>query len=197
MKATYEGFEAKENTGFVELPPPGAYIGQIFAVRVVEIGQDGNKRPAIELMIEITEGDYKGRYHIAYEDQKQRFGEDKAFYRGTLRLVPYKEGDSVWKKSAFEGNLWCVQQDNPGYKWDWDETKLKGKAVGFSVQRRLYTYNGKDREALQIARLESIERIKAGKVAVMPDKDQRTKDETVDAASGYTNVTAEESVPWA
>ena len=197
MKPTYDGFELKQNAGFIELPPPGAYIGEIFAVRVVSVGKDDNKRPVIELMIEITEGEYKGRYHQIYENQKLRFGEDKTSYRGIFRLTPYKEGDSVWRKSVFEGNLWCVAQDNPGYAWDWDETKLKGKKVGFSVQRRLYTYDGKDREAMQIARLETISDIREGKVSVMPDKDQREKDETPAATSGgFTNVTDTTEVPW-
>ena len=197
MKPTYEGFEARQNAGFIEMPPPGAYIGEIFAVRVVNQGNGDNERPVIELMIEITEGEYKGRYHQVYEDQKKRFGEDNTSYRGIFRLTPYKEGDSVWRKAAFEGNLWCVAQDNPGYAWDWDETKLKGKKVGFSVQRRLYTYNGKDKEALQIARFETIADIKAGKVNPMPDKDQREKHEETPAASGgYTDVTKDTSVPW-
>ena len=197
MKPTYQGFEARQNAGFIELPPPGAYIGEIFAVRVVELGSGDTKRPVIELMIEITEGDYKGRYHLVYENQKERFGEENTTYRGIFRLTPYKEGDSVWKKSIFEGNLWCVSQDNPGYEWDWDETKLKGKKVGFSVQRRLYTYNGKDREALQIARFELINDIKAGKVSVLPDKDQREKKEEAPAVSGgFTDVTSDTSVPW-
>ena len=142
------------------------------------------------------EGDYKGRYHIVYEDHKSRFGEDKASYRGIFRLMPYKEGDNIWRKSTFEGSLWCIEQDNPGYKWDWDENKLKGKKVGFCIQRRLYTYNGKDREALQIAKIVRISDIKAGKVSVLPDKDQREKNETVDAVSGFTNVSSTTEVPW-
>ena len=135
MKATYKGFEAKKSGGFIELPPVGAYVGEIQVAREAE----QNGRPVIELFMEITEGEYANRFHEVYEDQKERFG-DSAKYKGIFRLVPYMDGDEDWRRSTFEGNLWAVEQSNgfdangePLYKWDWDEKKLKGKKVGISA----------------------------------------------------------------
>lgn len=192
MKATYEGFEAKKSGGFIDLPPVGAYIGEIQAVREAE----QNGRPVIELFMEITEGEYANRFHEVYEDQKERFG-DSAKYKGIFRLVPYMKGDEEWRRSTFEGNLWAVEQSNSGYSWDWDEKKLKGKKVGISIRKRLYNYNGKDRETTEIGRLESIEEVKAGKVKPMKDRDTRknVSEESTDGGE-FTDVSNEVSVPW-
>jgi len=194
MKATYEGYEGKKSSNFIDLPPVGAYIGEIQAAREAE----QNGRPVVELFMEITEGEYANRFHEVYEDQKERFG-DNVKYKGIFRLVPYMEGDEDWRRKVFEENLWAVEQSNPGYKWDWDEKKLKGKKVGISIRKRLYTYNGKDRETTEIGRLESIEEIKAGKVKPLKDRDNReTKSESADSTDGsnFTDVSTEVSVPW-
>ena len=194
MKATYEGYEGKKSSNFIDLPPVGAYIGEIQAAREAE----QNGRPVIELFMEITEGEYANRFHEVYEDQKERFG-DNVKYKGIFRLVPYMKGDEDWRRKVFEENLWAVEQSNPGYKWDWDEKKLKGKKVGISIRKRLYTYNGKDRETTEIGRLESIEEIKAGKVKPLKDRDNReTKSESADSTDGsnFTDVSNEVNVPW-
>lgn len=194
MKATYEGYEGKKSSNFIDLPPVGAYICEIQAAREAE----QNGRPVVELFMEITEGEYKNRFHEVYEDQKERFG-DNVKYKGIFRLVPYMEGDEDWRRKVFEENLWAVEQSNTGYKWDWDEKKLKGKKVGISIRKRLYTYNGKDRETTEIGRLESIEEIKAGKVKPLKDRDNReTKSESADNTDGsnFTDVSTEVSVPW-
>ena len=141
MKPTYKNFEAKENsTAFIELPPPGVYIGTILAVRVVDA--DGQKvfRDAIEVMVEITEGEYKGRFTEVYNDQASRLGKDKAKFKGIFRLIPPIDGDEDWRFRAFEGNIWCVEESNPGYKFrkpdgSWDEQGLAGKSIG--IRRKM------------------------------------------------------------
>ena len=194
MKPTYKDCEPKKTGGFIELPPVGAYVAEIQAVRVVE----QNDRDVIELFMEITEGEYANRFHEVYEDQKERFG-DSAKYKGIFKLTPPVDGDEDWRKRTFEGNLWCVQQSNSGYAWDWDEKKLKGKKVGISIRRRLYTYNGKDRETTEIGRFETIDDVKAGKVKPMNDRDNReNKSESAESTDGneFTDVSKEVSVPW-
>ena len=142
------------------------------------------------------------RFHEVYEDSKEKFG-DTVKYKGIFRItVPKDENDEDWVKRAFEGNLWCVQESNIGYKWDWHEEKLKGKKVGINIRKRLYTYNGKNRETVEIARFETIDDVKNGKVKPMRDRDQReNKDEVAEEStdmSGFTDVSKDNeiSVPW-
>lgn len=194
MKAKYQGFEAKKSGGYVQLPPAGAYIGQILGVKVEQnFAKDHDQ---IVLMLDITEGDYKGRYMEVYNDQKERYQDVK--YKGTLRITvpePNDGDDKAWIKGVFQGNLWAVQDSNDGYEWDWDETKLKGKKVGFSVRNRQYTYNEQDRTTTEICRLESIKEIKAGRVKPAKDRDSR-KAETDSGDKNFTDVSATVDVPF-
>lgn len=198
MKPTYKGFEAKKSSGFTELPPVGAYVGEIQAVHII----DFFGKEAIEVMIEITEGEYKNRFHEVWEEQKERFG-DNVQYRGLFRLIPPADGDKEFVKTAFEGNLWCVEKDNPPYRWDWDENKLKGKKVGFSIRKYLYTGKTKDgnpidRESVEIGRFELIDDVKAGRCKTMNPRDRRKNPEEAASTDGneFTDVSKEVSVPW-
>ena len=201
MKPKYAGYEAKKHSSFIELPPSGAYIGKILNVKV-ENSYD-KTHDQIVLMLDITEGEYKGRYMEVYNDQKERFPDCK--YRGVFRItVPENEEppEKAWIRKKFEENMWAVEQSNEGYAFDWDENKLKDKKVGFSVRKRLYTGrdrdgNPVDRETFEICQLESIEEVKDGKVKPMPVRDTRTvKTETDDSFSGGTDVTGSVEVPF-
>ena len=199
MKPTYQGFEAKENsTNFLELPPAGLYIGQIMAVRVVDADGVKTFRDWLEVMLEITEGDYKGRFTAVYNDQKERFGAENTRYRGTFRIaIPSgKEDEEEWVRRSFEGNLWCVEQSNPGYHWDWDENKLTGKTIGINLRTRLYTYNDKDKETVEVARFETLDDVKTGKAKPAKVRDQRKHDDTPSFdTSTFTEVNTD-LPPW-
>lgn len=195
MKPTYGNFEAKKSGGYIELPPVGAYVAEIQDVRTSEQFD----HTIIELMVEITEGEYKGRYHEVYEDQRERFG--NATYKGVFKLTAPNDNDEDWRVSTFQGNLWCVQESNPGYKWDWDEKKLKGKKVGISVRKRLYTGQDKDgnpvdRETLEIGRFETVADVKAGKVKPMRVKDTRKNKSESTSCSDFTDVSKDVEVPF-
>ena len=199
MKPTYQGFEAKEDsTSFLKLPPAGVYIGQIMAVRVVDADGVKTFRDWLEMMIEITEGEYTGRFTDVYNDQKKRFGEENTKYRGTFRIaIPTgKPDEEDWVRRSFEGNLWCVEQSNPGYHWDWDENKLTGKKIGLNIRKRLYTYEGKDGETIEVARFETVDDVKTGKAKPAKERDQRKKDEEKKFdTSTYTDVTGSTALP--
>jgi hypothetical protein len=198
MKPTYKNFESKKTGGFVELPPVGAYVAEIQAVRT----DNQFDHVVVELKMEIIEGEYKNRFTEVWKDQDERFG--NATYKGVFRLVAPNEGDEDWRRSAFEGNLWCVEQSNPGYAWDWDEKKLKGKKVGISIRKRLYT--GKDRDGnpvdrttYEIGRFETIDDVRNGKCKPMKDRDTRKeKSASSESTDGneFTDVSKEVSVPW-
>ena len=203
MKPSYKGFEAKKSGGFIELPPVGAYVGEILNVEFLPKDGDKQFRDAIRLYIDITEGEYKGRFMEVWNDQKERFG-DKVAYKGIFNLMPPTEGDEDWRKRVFEGNLWCVEQNNPGYAWDWHEEKLKGKKIGFSVRRKLYTYKDKktdeikEGQTMEIAKFETIDDVRNGKCKPMNDRDTRDKDalESSTDGSNFTEVSTTVEVPW-
>jgi hypothetical protein len=200
MKAKYSGYEAKRSGGFVTLPPEGAYVGEIKGVRV-EKSYD-KIHDAIVLSLDITEGEYKNRYKEQFLDASERFG--KATSRGVLYITVPEEDDpqdKAWIKSTFESNLWAVEDSNENYHWDWDEKKLVGKKVGFSVRKRFYTGEDKeghpvDRETTEICRLESVSEVKAGKVRPVKARDTRTKKAEENGTYSYADVTNSVEVPF-
>lgn len=195
MKARYQGFEAKKSGGFVELPPAGAYVGKILDLKVEDSYDKTHEQ--LVLMLDITEGEYANRYMEQYNDAKERFPDTR--YKGVLRITIPEENDGedkAWIRRVFEGNLWAIEQSNAGYAWDWDEKKLKGKKVGFSVRKRFYTYNQRDRETTEIARLESIEEVQQGKVKPMQPRDNRTGETAADDSHEPTDVTGTVEVPF-
>lgn len=190
MKATYNGFTAQRTSGFAQLPPPGAYVAQIQGVRL-ENSYSGDRENLV-LMLEITEGEYKDQYHKVFEDQTKSFGSGVK-YRGTLKLVPPVEGDESWVRSRFEGNLWCVEQSNPGYAWDWNENGLKGKTVGISVRTCKYTgQDGTEKETTEIAQLETVADVKAGKCRILKERIQKPRA----GQTGMTDVSNTIEVPF-
>ena len=196
MKPTYSGFEAKKTGNFAQLPPPGAYVAEIRGVKTEE--SYDKSREQIVLMLEITEGEYAGRYMQVFEEQKNSFG-GNVKYRGTLRLTPYMEGDSTWVKSRFEGNLWCIEQSNPGYQWDWDENKLNGKKVGINVRKNIYTgKDGNDRETTEIAQLETVDDVRNGKCRMLKDRISKKVSDTysADGENVPLNVSGSVEVPF-
>ena len=194
MKATYKGFQAKKSGGFVDLPPKGSYVAEI---KNVVLTEDRNGREILEVMLDICEGEYENRYTEVWKDQKERFGDDVKF-KGIFRLTPPVEGDEDWRYRTFEGNLWCVEQSNDKYAWDWDEKKLKGKKVGINIRNRLYTYNGKNRQTTEIGKFETVEDVRNGKCKPMKDRDNRENKEAEESTDGssFTDVSKEVSVPW-
>ena len=191
-----KGFEAKKRGGYPVLPPKGAYVAEIKQATYVE-GDGYSDR--IECMVEITEGEFVGRYTEVWNDQKERFG-DNVQFKGIVRLYVPADGDENYDSmmNRLQANLWCVEESNPGYKWGWDEKTLKGKKVGINVRKYLYTYNGQDRETTEIAQFETIEDVRAGKCKELRDRDKRKKQEE-DSTDGseFTDVSKNVDVPWA
>lgn len=199
----YDGYQAKKNEGYLSVPPVGVYKAVIQKARFVAADGDKQQRDVIELFMDITEGEYKGRYMEIFNDQKERFGE--VSYKGLYRLTIPKNEDEAWRKSKFEHDIWCVEECNAGFHWDWDkdESQLNGKKVCINLRTRLYTYNGKNYETTEIGRFESIKDFEAGKCKTLKVNDRRS-DEAKNAAeaqastdgSSFTEVTAEVAVPW-
>ena len=187
--------EIKKRGEFLSVPEVGAYVAEIKNARIVK-AEGNQKHDTLEMMVDITEGDFANRYTELYNDQKERFDEVK--YKGIFRLTIPDDTTEDWSDRKFSNNIWCVQESNPGYEWDKDEKKLKGKKIGINVRRRLYTYNKQDRETTEIGQFETVADVKAGRCKPMRVRDQReSKEETASTdGSEFTDVSKGVDVPW-
>ncbi len=123
--------------------PEGGYVVRIVAAKVRNYSSaDGSSYDRLEIALDIEEGDYKGFYAEDFKAQQQ---EDKR-WKGTLRqYIPLDDGSEKdqWTQSVFKAMTSAIEESNPGYHWDWDEQKLKGKMVGCLFRLEEWSVNGK------------------------------------------------------
>ena len=111
--------EAKGMDDFKSLPI-GAYECVIMDARVNHNEQSG--KDTFKVSVDIASGEFKDYFRKMYENDTRI---DRKWNNNAVRYLAFT-GDNV---AYFKGFLTVVENSNPGYKWDWDETKLKGKKV--------------------------------------------------------------------
>lgn len=121
-----EAQEAAKAIGGQRLPA-GAYVCRVLAVKYQE-GTNGNS-DSIAIQFDIEEGELAGFFKKQYEENTQ---EDKKYKGKTSIYCPKDDGSEKdgWTKRSFGGWINAFEDSNPGYKWDWDESKWKNKVIG-------------------------------------------------------------------
>lgn len=135
---SYSGMKSEEQKSGREHLPAGGYVAKIMEVRI-ENTQYGNR---LSMAIDIAEGEHREFWKKDYEAQT---GEDRK-WRGVFRLnIPSDDGteQDTWRKRSFNNFLYAVENSNPGYHWDQDETKLKGKLFGVIYRDKEWEIEGK------------------------------------------------------
>ena len=112
--------------------PIDAYVCKILGVEQ-KTGEYGNY---IEVSMDIAEGDYTD-YFI--EDWKNQDREDK-WWKCTYKLYEVKD-DGTKEDSGRAKKLktftTALEESNPNYRWDWDESKWKGLKIGIIFREKL------------------------------------------------------------
>lgn len=176
-----------------ETPAAGVYNGKIVAARVEDTPWGGQR---LILAVDITEGEYAGRYNEIFEWEKKN-SNYQARWKGTFRQnIPTGDGSEKddWTQTSLEGTVWAIEESNPGYKFDWDEKSLVGKQVGLNIRNKEWSFNDMTGWTTEVGRLESLKEIAAGHVKVMKDKALSTNPVTApaDAQAGFTAVETSE-----
>lgn len=164
--SVFKNFKPNQPAGERMTLPAGIYEGHIIQAKVEE--QNGMK--ALLIYVEIDKGEYAGFFRKQYDSQQgSQFNvRYKGIYRIQLPDGQSEEHDN-WRQHQLEGAIWAIEDGNPGFKWDWDEAKLKGMKVGLNVRERDYYVNHKFGTTTEIGRLESISKVND------PDESKRPK----------------------
>ena len=148
-----------------ETLPAGGYVCQILSARV----ESNDWGDTLVIAHDVCEGDYKDIFKRDYENNPN---EDKK-WRGTFRLkLPKDDGTEQdgWKKRSLSNFLWAIEQSNPGFAFDWDEKKLKGKKIGLLYRNKEWAYNDRTGWTTEAAGTDSIDNIREGKFRQLKDK---------------------------
>ena len=198
----FKNFKPNQTAGERMSLPAGIYEGRIIQAKVEEHGD----LKALLIYVEIEKGEYAGFFRRQYDNQQgsQYSIKYKGIYRIQLPDGLNEEHDN-WRQHQLEGAIWAIEDGNPGFKWDWDEAKLKGMKVGLNVRERDYYVNHKFGTTTEIGRLESISKIndpdqskrpKPMKKRELKERDKRQMaDDEANKATGFVEVT-DEKLPF-
>lgn len=115
----WETLEAKGTSDFKTLEA-GAYKCKIIKAEEYQ-GQSGNK--SLKVMVDIANGEFKEYFTNKYKNDTR---EEKKWDNNACKYLGLGETGLPFLK----GFITCVENSNVGYKWNWDETTLKGKEIG-------------------------------------------------------------------
>ena len=180
MIPKYNGFESKKFSSAREILPAGGYVGKILKAEVVSFSWGKQ----LQISFDITEGDYKNFFK---KDWEANTNENKK-WRGVLKLtLPTGDGSEQdgWKVNSINNLAASLEESNSGYSWDWDETKLKGKALGFLVREFEWAMDGRTGVSTEASSCTDVESIRSGKFRIPKMRklkaDQNTLAHTQDA----------------
>ena len=162
--------------------PAGGYVVKIIAAKVASYpSSDGSCFEKLEIALDIDDGDYKGFYDAEYKAQTQ----EERKWKGVLRqYLPTDDGSDrdEWTKSSLKALTDAVEDSNSGYRWDWDETKLKGKVVGCLFRLEEWAVDGKKGWKAQPFKFIPVEDVRKGKFKMPKFKAHRDyPDDTPDS----------------
>lgn len=151
------GFEeAPAYTGESSALPAGKYICVIKSAKEV---QTQNKKGQLAILLDIAEGQYKGYYETKYKSDVERNSTNAKW--GCV----FRQGYEDRQLPFFKGMITSIEESNTGYKWDWDESKLKGKRVGVVFGREQFkASDGSLKFATKPLKVRSIQRLEQAEI---------------------------------
>ena len=164
------------------LLPRGAYVATIKHVLIKE----NSRGDYLNLSYDIAEGPYKGYFMNNYESQDS---EDKK-WKGLIFInIPTDDGSKrdYYNKKNFKTFTTALEQSNPGYVFDWDEQKFKGKLIGGLFNEREYEKsNGDIGTATNWAAVTTADKIRSGDYKIPDDK--KLQRNTYTSPDGFMGV---------
>lgn len=169
MKAFSNYEETKTMTDRPALPV-GAYPIIIKAAEEkTTLTDDGGSFSRFEISFDICEGEFKDHFTEDYRSQPQ---EDRK-WKGVLRqYLPKEDGSEKdeWTKRSFKTMIVAIEESNPGYRWDWDETKLRGLQVACVFRNEEWDFKGNTGWKAQPFKFISREQYTTGKYRLPKEK---------------------------
>lgn len=189
MIKNYNGFKKEKMAGPREVIPAGGYVCKIMAAKV----ENYKFGDVLVLSFDITEGEYTGFFKRDWDNNTN----PERKWRGNLRLnIPKGDGSEMdgWTVRSFNNFAASLEDSNPGYTWDWDESKLKGKELGILFRNREYDFNGNHGWTTEASSVTDSSAIREGKFRI--PKDKPLKDKPVSDAPTYAAAEAEDDLPF-
>ena len=173
----FKDYDKTKAYGDYEQLPKGGYILKIIGV-TEKTSKAGGKY--FEISADIDDGEYFGYFRRDYDAQTR---EDKT-WRGRMFLnIPNDDGSEQdgYRKRGFKTFTEALEDSNPGYHWDWDETKWKGRLIGGLFNSKEWEWNGKTGWSTRWKSVCSVDKIRDNSYKL--PQDEPLKNKTVSATN--------------
>lgn len=150
--------------GNFALLPKGAYV-----IKIVDIKIEDNKNSSgqhLKIAFDIAEGEHKDFYLKQYQGNTN---EDKKWPNDAVYTLSIPNDNSPeWMTQRFFTFLANIEDSNPGYTFDGDERKLKGKLLGAAFRNEQSEYNGQVYDHIRIGWTRPADDVRTDKVTQLP-----------------------------
>lgn len=171
--------------GFYEALPKNGYV-----IRILRAEENPNKDgngSHIKIAFDIAEGEYKDFYKKLFDGNTN---EDKKWpYDGTFTISVPADDSPQWLINNFGTFVAALEDSNPGYTFDWDETKWKGLVVGSLFRNEQSEYNGNIYDHVRPYWFREASAIRSGKFGRLP-KDKLINKPVSNTDNGFMDVPA-------
>lgn len=147
----WENIEAKGMDDFTPFP---AGVYECVIVNACENYNEESGKTTLKVMVDVAAGDYAGYFKEMYEKNTNA---DRRWNNNSTKYLSLEEQNLSYLK----GFITSVENSNPGYIWDWDETKLRGKKICCVYQWEQYqTQDGKIGVSAKLSKFRSLDKMK-------------------------------------
>ena len=162
----FKDYDKTKSYGDFEQLPKGGYLLKILGITEK---QNRNGGKYFEISADIDDGEYFGFFRRDYNNQS---GEDKKWRCRLFLNIPNDDGSEqdTYRKRSFKTFTEALEDSNPGYAWDWNETRWKGMLIGGLFNSREWEFNGKTGWSTRWKSVCSIEKIKTGTYKLPADE---------------------------
>lgn len=130
--------------------------GHICKIEQATVSQTKTGKEVLIILFDIAEGEFKDFYSKQFSKKKETNSDAK--WQGVCRQLT--EGNSL---KFFKGMLKTIEESNNGYKWNWDETTLKGKLFGGVFGEEEYLGNdGSVKKSTKCMQIRTVKAVKDG-----------------------------------
>ena len=127
-------------------------------------GESNWGTPQMTFSFDVIDGEYKRYFEIDYKNSTS----DPKKWRGTLDQAIDERG-----MPYFKGLITAIENSNPGYKFDFDESTLNGKKVGIGFRKEWYEKDGQDKYVVRAFTFCDIAKVISGELPVPKDKPKK------------------------
>lgn len=147
-----QGYDLVNEAGEFKRLPAGIYGVKITGVK------DVPENEYLEITCDITKGEFKDYFKTLMQAGKADQSRSIRSYKE--KALPF-----------FKAFITAVEKTNPGYHWDWDETKLVGKNVmAVFAEEEYLDADGNVKTSIKLYDFRSLQAYQEGKIQVPPLK---------------------------